>query len=372
MKTKPYTIRPEILDFESYSPGLSIDEIRSRFALDRVIKMASNENPLGVSPLALAAINRAAPLVFRYARGCAPDLCAALAKRLALPAGCIVPGNGSDEIIDLLLRVCPSPGRHNVVASNPSFSMYRIASKLCGLEFRAVPLHGDFSFDYAGLLAAVDENTAIVFLTTPDNPSGYCAPWEETAALARNLPSGCILVLDEAYIDFCADPSAHSLLPRFAQFDNLVILRTFSKAFGLAGLRLGYGIVPEGLADALRAAHMPFSINNLAEAAGLAALADNDFYEATLQTVAEGRIYLSAELSALGCLVYPSQANFIMFRPPEGSGPQAQEIFEGLLARGLIIRALKSYGLMDHLRVSIGAPEENREFIRMLKEILHA
>ncbi|MDR2801055.1 MAG: aminotransferase class I/II-fold pyridoxal phosphate-dependent enzyme, partial [Desulfovibrio sp.] len=265
MKKTAFPIRPEVLDFEEYSPGLSIEDIRQRFGLDKVIKMASNENPLGVSPLALEALRRHAAFAFRYPRGCAPDLCAALAAYHRLPESCFVPGNGSDEIVDLLLRVCPSPGRHNVVACKSSFSMYRIASKLCGVEFRAVPRRSDFSFDYTGLLEAVDENTAFVFLASPDNPTGFCPFWEETAAFARALPSSCLLVLDEAYVDFCGDIAAHSLLPRFGEFNNLAVLRTFSKAFGLAGIRLGYGVMPEYLANALRSAHMPFSISILAD-----------------------------------------------------------------------------------------------------------
>ncbi|MDR3175393.1 MAG: histidinol-phosphate transaminase [Desulfovibrio sp.] len=369
MSKTAFPIRPEILDFEEYSPGLSIEDIRRRFGLDRIIKMASNENPLGVSPLALEAMRRHAAFAFRYPRGCAPDLCAALAAYHRLPENCFVPGNGSDEIVDLLLRVCPSPGRHNVVACRSSFSMYRIASRLCGVEFRAVPRRDDFAFDYGMLLEAVDENTALVFIASPDNPSGFCPPWEDLAALARALPSSCLLVLDEAYADFCGDIAAHSLLPRFGEFGNLVVLRTFSKAFGLAGIRLGYGVMPERLADALRSAHMPFSISILAEAAGIAALGDRDFYERTLSVVSEGRSFLTETLAGMGCTCFPSLANFLMFKPPAGRGT-AVEIFEGLLARGLIIRSLKSYGLPEHLRVSVGMPEENSLFINALRELI--
>ena len=370
MTPPAYPVRPEVLAFDPYVSGLAIDEIRARFGLESVIKMASNENPLGCSPLVQKAIRDNAASAFRYPQSGNPRLVAALAEHHGLPAGRIIPGNGSDEVIDLLIRVCPTPGAHNVVAAKPSFSMYRIQSRLCGVEFREVPLRGDFSFDWQGLRAAVDANTALVFITTPDNPSGYCPPAAEVEAFARSLPSSCLLVLDEAYMDFCRDESAFSLLPRLDEFPNLVILRTFSKSFGLAGIRLGYGIMPEFLADRLRAVHMPFSVNLLAEAAGMAALADKVFYAETLRATREGRAFLAGELAALGCRVYPSEANFLMFQLPDACGKDARRVFEDLLSKGLIIRPLNSYGLPGHLRVSVGSAEENRRFITLLREAL--
>lgn len=363
-------IRPEVLELDPYSPGLSIAEIMERHGLETVVKMASNENPLGVSPVVLKLLREKAPFAFRYARAGNPELTAAIAGHHGLDPDRIVAGNGSDEIIDLLLRVCPTPGRHNVTACKPSFSMYRIQSRLCGLEFRAVPLKADFSFDWQGLLAAVDENTAMVFITTPDNPSGWCPPVAEVAAFAGALPAGCLLVVDEAYMDFCEDQRAHSLLPQLDSFPNLAILRTFSKAYGLAGIRLGYGVLPLDVARAMRRAHMPFSVNILAEAAGMAALQDTVFYRATLETVNEGRAVLRQGLEALGCAVLPSWANFLMFRPPVSSTLSAERIFADLLRRGLIIRPLGAYDLPDYLRVSVGSPAENRFFLDCLKDLL--
>ena len=375
MSEAPYPIRPEVLTFEPYSPGLSIDEIRGRFGLATVIKMASNENPLGASPLVIKEITDHAAFAFRYAQSGNPRLVAALAKHHGIPASNIIPGNGSDEVIDLLIRVCPTPGVHNIVACKPSFSMYRIQSRLCGVEFRAVPLNPDFSFNWNGLRAAVDNNTALVFITTPDNPSGWCPPAADVEAFAASLPKSCLLVVDEAYMDFCRDEAAYSLLPRFSAFPNLVILRTFSKSFGMAGIRLGYGIMPQPLADAMRSVHMPFSVNILAENAGIAALQDTAFYDLSLRTVREGRDFLTEKLTALGCRVYFSEGNFIMFEPPKPCTPEfckrnAVEIFEYLLSRGLIIRSLKSYGLPGHLRVSIGNADENTRFISLLQEAL--
>ena len=367
-----YPIRPDVLAFEAYSPGLSIDEIRARFNLESVVKMASNENPLGCSPLVQKTLRDNVAYSFRYAQSGNPRLVAALAERHGFSAAHIVPGNGSDEVIDLLVRVCPTPGEHNIVASKPSFSMYRIQSRLCGVEFRPVPLREDFSFDWQGLRAAVDDKTALVFITTPDNPSGYCPPVAEVRAFAESLPSSCLLVVDEAYMDFCRSEADFSLLPAFADFSNLVILRTFSKSFGLAGLRLGYGIMPVPLADRLRSVHMPFSVNILAEAAGITALEDKTFYEETMRAVREGRAFLAEGLFALGCRVHPSEANFLMFQLPKSHGKSAKQVFEELLSRGLIIRPLASYGLPGHLRVSIGSAPENRLFLTLLSEVLAA
>lgn len=368
--TTLYPIRPEVSAFEPYSPGLSIDEIRNRFGLDSVIKMASNENPLGVSPVVQKVLRDRVNMVFRYAQSGNPILVEAIARHHGLDPAHVIPGNGSDEVIDLLIRVCPSPGIHNVVACKPCFSMYRIQSRLCGVEFRQVPLNADFSFDWQGLLQAVDAKTALVFITTPDNPSGYCPSRDEVRKFARQLPQSCLLVVDEAYMDFCPDETQCSLLPEFADIPNLVILRTFSKSYGLAGIRLGYGIMPIPLADTLRSVHMPFSVNILAEAAGIAALEDTTFYEETLLAVRTGRAFLASELAGLGCEVYPSAANFLMFQLPPGCKRDARGVFEHLLSRGVIIRPLESYGLPRHLRVSVGNAEENSLFITLLRECL--
>ncbi len=409
MQLATCSVRPEVEDFSPYSAGLSIDEIRQKYGVENVIKMASNENPLGASPRVMEAVSRAAGNVFRYAQSGNPRLSDALAAHHNVAPGNIVTGNGSDEVIDLLIRARAVPGRHNVVAFRPCFSLYKLQSRLCGVEFRQAPLKPDFSFDWAALAALVDENTALVFITTPDNPSSYCPPLAEVRAFAAGLPKGCLLAIDEAYMDFCAyraepehgeacmDFCAHgegpeqgeaawSLLPELAAkgFDNgnVAILRTFSKSYGLAGLRLGYGIMPSGLADYLRRIRPPFSVNILAEEAGLAALADHAFRAATLRTVSEGRAFLTRELAALGCRVYPGRANFLMFTLPSengggnasgaktGSTTGAADFFEALLRRGIIIRRLASYDLPDHLRISVGNAEENAAFIKAAAEIL--
>jgi histidinol-phosphate aminotransferase len=360
-------IRPDIQDFEPYVAGRSIDEIKAAYKLTSVIKMASNENPLGASPRVQEVICKNAALAFRYAQAGNPVLRRGIADHLGVPDECIVCGNGSDEIIDLLIRVTARPGIDNVVAFEPCFSMYKVQSKLCGVECRQVPLRADFSFPWDGLLEVVDEHTRLVFVTNPDNPSGHAVPAAEILAFAARIPRKALLVVDEAYIDFADPLETYSMLPHFDQTGNIVLLRTFSKMFGLAGLRLGYGVMPPELADYLMRTRPPFSVNILAEKAGIAAMNDTPFLEATRQAVLEGRRELTRGMEACGCEVRPSQANFLLVRPPMDPAV----LCDTLLRQGIIVRPLGSYNLDTWFRVSVGSPEENRIFLQALEEVLH-
>ncbi len=359
-------IRGRALDFESYSPGLSIKEIEGRYGLSSVVKLASNENPLGVSPRVLEVLSGHLTECHRYPQAGSPRLRQALGAYHGIPADRVVAGNGSDEIIDLLIRAAAEPGRDHILAFRPCFGIYRLQSRLCGVEFRQIDLRGDFTFPMQALLDAVNETTAIVFLTTPDNPSGFAPPVEAVLALLRRLPEDCLLVVDEAYMDFAVPQARYSVMSRAGQMPNLVVLRTFSKLYGLAGLRLGYGVMPAKLADCLLRIKLPFSVNILAEAAGIAALGDDSFREDTIRTVVQGRQMLAQNLGEMGFLVYPSRANFILVKPPVA----ALDLFERLLKKGIIVRPLSSYGLKDHLRISIGNFEENERLLTAIREIL--
>lgn len=367
-------IRPEVRAFQPYTAGLSIDEIREKYHLDRVVKMASNENPLGVSPVVRRVIADRAGLAFRYPQAGNPKLTSALAARHGVSAERIVAGNGSDEIIDLLFRVCATPGVHNAVAFRPCFGLYPTQAALCGVELRRADLNADMSFPWERLVDLVDASTALVFVTTPDNPSGRAATGQELMRLAERLPSTCLLVIDEAYMDFTDDPDASSLLSAMRDgsplAERVAVMRTFSKLYGLAGLRLGYGVLPLDIADHMRRVRLPFSVNLLAEEAALAALEDEAFRAETLAVVRAGRAMLSRELAALGCRVYPSQSNFIMFEPPEGV--DSARLFEDLLRRGFILRPLGGYGLPRHLRVSVGTAEENEGLVTVLRELMRS
>lgn len=370
-----FSVRPEIAALSPYVPGMSIEEIRRRYQLENVVKLASNENPLGTPPLAAEAIRRCAAGAFRYPQSGNPRLAAALADLHGVPAGRIAIGNGSDEILDMLIRILAEPGRDNIVCFRPCFSIYPIQSQICGVEIRRQPLGDDFAFDFDALLERVDEKTRLVFITTPDNPSGYCPPRDDVRALAARLAEKApqaLLVIDEAYMDFAGDDAdgerRFSLLAGGDLPDNAVACRTFSKSYGLAGLRVGYAVLPEELAQYYWRARLPFSVNVLAEEAALAALRDTAFREATLSLVRTERRRLSERLRDLGFSVWPSHANFILCRP--GSGPDAATCFEALLKRGFIIRPLGSYELPDFLRVSIGTREENDAFLAALEAIV--
>lgn len=371
-----FSVRLEIAALSPYVPGMSIEEIRQRYQLENVVKLASNENPLGTPPLAAEAIRRCAAGAFRYPQSGNPRLAAALAELHHVDARRIAIGNGSDEILDMLIRMLAEPGRDNIVCFRPCFSIYPIQSNICGVEVRRQSLNGDFSFDFDALLNLVTDRTRLVFITTPDNPSGYCPPRADVAALAARLAARApqaLLVIDEAYMDFAGDDAdgerRFSLLANSELPNNALVCRTFSKSYGLAGLRIGYAVLPEELAQYYWRARLPFSVNVLAEEAALAALRDTAFREATLTLVRTERRRLTERLRDLGFSVWPSHANFLLCRPDD-DGPDAKACFEALLKRGFIIRPLGSYQLPDHLRISIGTKEENDAFLATLEDVL--
>ena len=361
-------IRPEIKEFAPYVPGRSIAEIRQELGLGKVVKMASNENPLGASPMVKKTVQNRADLVFRYPQPNSPDLTQALSRHIQVPEDRFVVGNGSDEIIDLLIRILARPGLDRIVVFDPSFSIYTLQARLCGVELTRVHLESDFSFPFSRLLSTVDQDTSMVFVTNPDNPSGYTATKKELIDLSQQLPSHTMLIIDEAYIEFADQPDLYSPLSELPSLDNIVLLRTFSKLYGLAGLRLGYGIMPPWLTDLMHRVKLPFSVNLLAEAAGLAALQDSYFVQASRKAVHQGRLYLSQGLSGLGWRVYPSQANFLLVRPL----CPAEHLVNELLKKGFIIRGLNSYGLPDFVRISIGTEDENRGLVQSCQKIQEA
>ncbi len=359
-------VRPEILDFKPYVPGLNIEQIQQRYGLNQVVKLASNENPLGVSPVVQQVLAKKAGLGFRYPLNHSPDLLEALAKHLGLAKEKIIAGNGSDEIIDLLFRVIAIPAQDNVVCYESCFSMYRMCAKLCGIEYREVPRQANFALPLEAMVDAADENTAMVIVTSPDNPTGLAATVQDLQKMAQALPEGTLLLVDGAYTEFATPAQEYDPICLLQECDNVVILRTFSKAYALAGLRLGYGVMPSWLAEYLCRARIPFTVNVLAEAAGIAALKDTVFLEETLRTVWQGRAFLQQELQKLACEVLESQANFCMFRPE----PKATIVHEALLQRGIIVRPLASFGMPDWIRVNVGTEAENRFFIQHLEELL--
>ncbi len=361
-----------IKSFEPYVAGLSIDEIKEKYQLAHVIKMASNENPFGSSKLAKESMVQNVGNAFRYPQAGNPRLVKALAKYYQkkypfISEKQIFVGNGSDEIIDLLFRTLTVPGKHNAVMFKPCFGLYSTQAKVQNCEIRTCPLKDDFSFDFEDLRALVDENTALCFVTSPDNPSGRLADRAELLSFARSLPKTCLLVVDEAYIEFAGNEEDCSIIGELASFENVAIMRTFSKVYGLAGMRIGYIFVPEIVADYLWRIRLPFSINILAQEAAICALDDEEFKQKTITHTMAERSVMSKALQELGCKVYPSHSNFIMFKP---AVLPAKEVCQKLLEKGIIVRALTSYSLPHLVRVSIGTVEENTMFLTAMRELM--
>jgi histidinol-phosphate aminotransferase len=332
--------------------------------LPRAVKLASNENCLGPSPRALEAMRAHLAGLHRYGDAASGRLRAALASRHGLAPECVVCGNGSSELILVLAHALLAPGL-NAVMSRPSFTLYAKNAQAAGAEIREIPLAPGHGHDLRAMLSACDPSTRLVFLDNPLNPTGAFLGPREIHAFEEALPEGAVLVLDEAYADFAREerPSLGLLLGR----GRTAVLRTFSKLYGLAGIRAAWMAAPADLAEAVNRVRQPFNMNSLAQAGALAALDDAEHVSATLRAVWEGLDWLAGSLAALGLPAYPTQANFLM----AGTGPfTADELAGELFRRGLIIRSLSSFGYADKVRVTAGLPAENRELAEALGRLL--
>lgn len=353
-----------ILSIPPYVPGKPIAEVEREYGIRNSIKLASNENPLGPSPRSLAAVRDALENLHRYPDGGGYDLATRLAEKLGLAPENIVLGNGSDEIIGMLTTAFLSPG-DSAVLPKPSFLMYEIAVRCAGANPIKVPLR-EFNQDLDRMLEKVTPETRMVFLNVPHNPTGSIFSKAAFEDFIHRLPSGIIIVLDEAYIEFVREPDFPNSL-NYIDIDKPIVgLRTFSKAYGLAGLRVGYGLMPAEVAGILNRVRQPFNVNVLAQTAALAALEDNAFLSKTVNMVHEGLDYMYAALAKLGISCCRTQANFVLIQV----GKKADEVFEDLLREGVIVRSMTSYGYPNHIRVNIGRPEENERLISALKKAL--
>ena len=347
----------------TYQPGTPIEEVKRTLKLSSIIKLASNENALGPSPRAVAALRRALGGLHRYPESTCPDLRARVAKHLRVDPASLIFGNGSDEIIVLALRAFVDPGDEVVVAS-PTFLIYELQARACGASVTVVPLR-DYRYDLGAMQAAVTAHTKLVFIANPDNPTGTYVTKRKLDAFLRGLPAEAIAFLDEAYYEFAEAPDYPQTLKRVSD-RPLIVTRSFSKAYGLAGLRIGYGIAQPALVAAMEAVREPFNVNSLAQAAAAAALGDTAFLARTQRLIREGRRYLTRELDALKLRSVPSVTNFILIR----LGPGAASVAQRLLRRGIIVREMSAWKLGGCLRVTIGTMPENRKFILELKRCL--
>jgi histidinol-phosphate aminotransferase len=357
-------VPPEIQALVPYQPGKPIEELERELGISGAIKLASNENPLGPSPKAVEAMAAALPNLHRYPDGAGFALRAALATRfsVAFEQTCI--GNGSDEIIEFLARAYVRPGQEALAAA-PSFLMYSKLVQVAGGRLVEVPLK-DFSVDLPAMARAITPATRLIFVNTPNNPAGTAVSKPELAAFLDACPPGVLVVLDEAYIDFASDPEVAQGVDFLDHPTPVVVMRTFSKIAGLAGLRIGFALAPAPVIAAFDRVRQPFNTSILAQVGGLAALTDDEFIERTKALVWQGLKVFYACFERLGLFYVPSQTNFVLVK----IGPPAAWVAEQLLRRGVIVRAMTSYGLPEFLRISVGLPEENARFVAELTGIL--
>lgn len=357
-------VPPHIAAIKPYEPGKPLDELEREYGIKDSVKLASNENPLGPSPLAVKAMEKAMGNLHRYPDGAAYDLNARLARHLNVPRNAIVLGNGSDEIIGMLTRALLQAG-DEAVLPKPSFLMYDIMIRCADAKPIYVPLN-DLAIDLERMAEAITPRTRLIFVNNPNNPTGTIVTRDEFEAFLAKVPAGTVVVMDEAYIEFARDSRCASGLDYLEGPVPVVTLRTFSKAYGLAGLRVGYGVMPVALQDLLNRVRQPFNVSSLAQIAAVHALDDTAFLEKTLQTVHGGLDYLYTQLDEMGLRYFPTQANFFLI----DVGRDAAVVFENMLRQGVIVRSMVSYGFPQYIRINAGLPAENKRFIQALKAVL--
>ena len=358
-------INPALNSLPVYQPGRPIEEVARELGLDAagIIKLASNENPLGPSRLGLAAMRQALKQVDLYPDGNAFYLKQKLAAKLGVTPANLILGNGSNEVIEMIGHALLAPGAE-VVVSQYCFAVYPIVTALFGAKLVVVPAK-NHAHDLDAMLAAITPNTRIVFVANPNNPTGTTASREDLARFVNAVPVNVLLALDEAYIEFLNEPL--DLLPEFRNGarPNLLLMRTFSKIYGLAGLRIGYGIGHPDFIAALEKIRQPFNINMVAQAGALAALDDTKHVEKTRKVNSCGLRLYARTFRKLGLQFVPSQANFILVRVGDG-----QRVFGELQKLGVIVRPMGGYQLPEWIRISIGTPKENQRCLEALKTVL--
>ncbi len=352
-----------VCDLVAYEPGKPIDETARELGLDPsvIVKVASNENPLGPSPKAKAAMRAAIEEAHIYPDGGGFRLRTAIADSLGLSMRNVVIGNGSNEIIELLCHTFLNR-RTGLIAAEHAFVVYKLMATLFGANYIEVPDPG-FIHDLDAMADAIDENTRLVFIANPNNPTGTMVGQEAIDRFVKRLPEHVIAVFDEAYIEFPDNPP--DTLRYVREGGNVCVLRTFSKLHGLAGTRVGYGIAPPHLADLLQKARQPFNVNAVAQAAAIAAIGDADHIRATLRVNREGLDFYQNAFSERGLEYVPSHANFVLVKTGDGD-----RVFREMLAQGVIVRAMSGYKLPDWVRISIGTAAQNARCIEVLDRVL--
>ena len=356
-------VRKNIANITPYISGKPIEETKRELGLREVIKLASNENPLGPSPMAVAAIKKNLKKINRYPDSSSFYLKKRLAKKYNVNPENVLAGNGSDEIIDIIIKAFVEDDE-NIITSEVTFLEYEIISKVNNREVVTVPLK-NFKYDLGAIKAKVNPKTKLIFIANPNNPTGTYVTRQEIADLLKGLPENVILVLDEAYETFIDVADFPDTLQHIGS-RNVILMKTFSKVFGLAGLRVGYAIADSKLIMPMEKVRQPFNVNLLAQAAAVATIDDKKFIQKTRKVVLEGKNYFYAELKKMGLNFVPSVANFVLI----DLKTDCMDIFLDLLKQGIIVRDMKQYKLDNFIRVTIGTKRENQKFIEALKKVL--
>lgn len=361
---------PGVQGLLPYQPGKPVSELERELGIRDIVKLASNENPLGPSPTVLEVVQQALPDISRYPDGNGFGLKKALSNRLQVEPTWITLGNGSNDVLDMVARVFLGPGREAVFSAH-AFAVYPIATAAVGATARvAVACGGDsaqpYGHDLNAMRALVNERTSVVFVANPNNPTGTWLPGNELEAFLQSLPPTVMVVLDEAYGEYISEPDYPQSVEWLDRFPNLIITRTFSKAYGLAGLRIGYAISHPEVCDLLNRVRHPFNVNSLALVAAEAALQDQDYLSRSRQLNDQGMVQLTAAFQSLGLDYIPSVGNFICVEV----GRDGRQVFDALLRLGVIVRPVDGYQLPNFLRVSIGTQAENQVFIDALGRVL--
>jgi histidinol-phosphate aminotransferase len=355
---------PGVQGLSPYQPGKPIEELEREYGVKNAIKLASNENPLGPSPLALSAARAALSDIHRYPDGNGFVLKNALSKKLDIEAACITIGNGSNDILELLARAFVQP-ENEVVFSEHAFAVYPIVTRAVGAT-PVVTKARDWGHDLAAMRAAVNARTRLVFVANPNNPTGTWLKRGELEAFVRDMPPHVLVAVDEAYFEYVGEAEYPDTVSWAGSYPNLVTTRTFSKAYGLAGLRVGFGVSSPEVADILNRVRQPFNVNSVALAAASAALADEAHVMRAVQLNRAGMDRLTQAFAELGLGYIPSVGNFVC----ADFGRPAMPIHERLLHEGVIVRPVSNYGMPNHLRVTVGLPDENDRFLKALAKVI--
>ena len=359
---------PGIQKLSPYQPGKPIDELKREYGLDQVTKLASNENPLGIGPKALEAAKAALTELHRYPDGNGFVLKQALSRHLHVTMGQITLGNGSNDVLELIARAFATVG-DEIVFSQYAFAVYPLVTQAIGATGVVVPAV-NWGHDLEAMATAVNAKTRVIFLANPNNPTGTWFGQAQLEDFMRRIPSSVLVVLDEAYYEYASDSRMNAedypdAFPLLAQYPNMIICRTFSKAYGLAGLRVGYCISQHQVADVLNRIRQPFNVNHMALSMATASLGDRDYLERAVQLNCDGLGQLYRGFDALGLGYIPSVGNFVCVKVGD-----SMAVYERLLRQGVIVRPVMNYNMPEHLRVSVGSKVENTHFLDALSQVM--